>query len=142
MNSSIPRDWIFQTPASGWDLWLAELERGLEPSFELTRFKRDVRAGDRVWLWVSGPKGGLYGRTTVLSEPAERPALGGLDYVSGPGAIWVTLAPLELLGRPLLRGQLKEDPLIAAATIIRAPIGAIHRLSAEQGARFAELTGS
>lgn len=130
------RLWIFQMPPDAWRDWMRHLEAGLEPVFELTRFKREVRGGDGVLLWVSGKDAGVHGTSRVVGVPGRDPALSGLGYEAGGGAIWAHLDAVEILADPISRKSLKEDPTFSAASIIRSPMGMVHQLKPAQEQRI------
>jgi hypothetical protein len=65
-----PRWWLFQCNPDKYDLDRA-LQEMTRTSWRMTRYADDIAVGDRLFLWVSGPAGGLRAVATVDSPVAE-----------------------------------------------------------------------
>lgn len=62
------RSWIFQAVPDQFDL-IDALKHVRIFRWRVNQFKDEIRAGDDVFLWLSGRGGGIVGRGTVLTNP-------------------------------------------------------------------------
>jgi hypothetical protein len=98
------------------------------------RYVDELRPGDRVVLWVSGSRAGVYALGEVADDRGSPIARSGDVEANEPFAL-AGQVPLNVLvdlrARPLLRTLLKLDPRFARESIIRQPFAANpHRVSA------------
>ena len=100
------RVWLFQANPSIYDI-----DQALTESSELTwvvrQYTNEVRKGDRVYLWRSGPEAGVVATATVQTEPAELPGDADDPY----------LLKAEALSRPEARVVLHIESVLP--TVIR-----------------------
>ena len=64
--------WIFQCNPKRFDL-LADWATTAEAQWSANQHRNDMRIGDTVYFRISGPKAGLYGIGTILTECYESP---------------------------------------------------------------------
>lgn len=64
--------WIFQAKPGDWDLrgQLAEQPRA---QWKVSAFAAEMKVGDTVYLWESGPTAALLARCRLTSKPAVQP---------------------------------------------------------------------
>jgi MoxR-like ATPase len=140
------RGWLFQANPSYYNLDRALRElRAIE--WTVKGKANVVHAGDRAYLWRSGPQAGIVAVGTVGTEPAEsppdpaeltywlQPEKYGLDQVIPRVRVDID----QVLGAPLLRTTLREDSVLSGLMVIRAPQGTIYEVSPEQQDRIDEL---
>jgi predicted RNA-binding protein with PUA-like domain len=137
-----PRLWLFQMPPQSWNLWKKQLQAGEEGWFEVKRFKKEIKAGDKALLWVSGPKAGAYGRTSIITDPAPHSSISGIDYQSDAGALWVRLGRVVFMDRHLPRERLKRDPVLSSSSIITSPMGSVHQFKPNEVKQIRQLLGA
>jgi hypothetical protein len=66
------RYWIFQGNPEYYDV-IGALRDGALKTWSVNQYKKEIRTGDRVIIWVTGENRGCYGLATVMSEvqPSE-----------------------------------------------------------------------
>lgn len=85
-NQYVPTNWtwIFQAKPGEWDLrgQLAEQPRA---QWKVSAFAADMKIGDTVYLWESGPNAALLAKCRLTSKPAVQPLRPELQpYVRHP----------------------------------------------------------
>lgn len=113
----------------------------------VTRYAKQIVVGDGVLVWIAGQDAGLY----AIAEIAEPPQI--LDH-KPDSAYWLDSSrassdqPLakirfthKLLNQPLLRRDLKQDPVLKDLLVIRTPNSTNFRVTPEQWQRVHELKG-
>jgi len=85
-----------------------------------------VRADDRVLIWKSGEQSGIYAITEIIEPPkiiALPPDIGYWIDTSRVGVKPCAKIRFtsKLLEKPLLRENLKQDPMLKNLIIIRQP---------------------
>lgn len=123
------RTWIFQANPDRYRISdsLRSEEREM---WNLNQHTREVHAGDRVFIWISGESAGIYAVGTVTSEPVKMP-----DTPTGQG-YWRERQggkqprprvdvkyTRKRLDRPLLREFMLADPVLRDLEIIKSPRG-------------------
>jgi len=61
------RYWIFQGNPKIYDV-IGALRDGVVKTWSVNQHKKEIKAGDRVIIWVTGKNSGCYGLATVMSE--------------------------------------------------------------------------
>ncbi|HLK17285.1 MAG TPA: AAA family ATPase, partial [Fimbriimonadaceae bacterium] len=128
-----------------------ELDRALRelPEVEWTvrGHVASVHVGDRAYVWRAGAQAGVVAVGTVLTEPAEsspaeqdrpywrQPDRYGFDKVEPRIRVRID----RLVEPPLLRTLLREDPVLADLTVIRAPRGTVYEVPPRHEQRLQEL---
>ncbi len=133
--------WIFQANPQKWPGWADMLQR--TPPFDETwtasRRRADMHVGDAVLLWKSGDQAGVYGVAKIIREPFEPEDGDESDFDSE----WKVLLSVErLLDAPLLRDELRQDPVLQDMEIIRQPAATNFRLSTPEYERLKQLLGT
>jgi MoxR-like ATPase len=122
------RVWLFQANPSIYDV-----DHALTESSELTwvvrQYTNEVRTGDRVYLWRSGPEAGVVATATVQTEPAVLPGDAGDPY----------LLKTEALSKPEPRVVLHIESVLP--TVIRRSELVDHAVLKDLGViKFANAT--
>jgi hypothetical protein len=126
--------WVFQCNPKEWDLRRCLVEQpGL--FWKVSRFKKEIKIGDTVYMWESGPSAALLARCTVTSNPRLQPADPKYaEYMLDPkylADMWRARLRVEhVLAPPIARDDLLSYPLLEE----QLPIGGVP--SARQGTNF------
>jgi MoxR-like ATPase len=120
--------WLFQANPSIYDI-----DQALTESSELTwvvrQYTNEVRKGDRVYLWRSGPEAGVVATATVQTEPAVLPGKADDPY----------LLKAEALSKPEPRVVLQIESVLP--TVIRRSELVDHAVLKDLGViKFANAT--
>jgi hypothetical protein len=110
----------------------------------ITRYAREIAIDDGVLLWVAGKSAGIYAIAQVLQPThfVDRPP--DLAYWLMPiRAIGRFYAPIQftrkLLDQPLLKVDLRHDPVLCNLAVIRAPHNTNFRVTLQEWQRVQEL---
>jgi MoxR-like ATPase/predicted RNA-binding protein with PUA-like domain len=138
--------WIFQANPDKYDIDRALREL---PAIEWTvrQYTNRVHAGDRVYLWRSGSEAGVVGVGRIEDEPTDRlpdPAedsyyLKREEFTNAEPRVRIDIE--RVLKQPLLRSDLREDPVLGELMILRFANATVYDLTPEQDARLRELVG-
>jgi MoxR-like ATPase len=136
-------NWIFQANPKLFDVRRA-LSALKEHSWLVTSYEKQIKRGGTVYLWESGPQGGIIGRGTVIREPREmeekeeeKPFTLDPDKFSGKkirAMIAIDLVRDVPLSRDLLRSDqvLSDLPILKFANATNFPISKEHAARIEQ----------
>jgi len=138
------RSWIFQSNPDRWDL--GEAMSYLQGFTYLVRQHADeVAAGDKVYLWQSGPDAGILGTAIVEDQPTIRRMDEAVArFAKNPDGLIdpqlrVALKIVSKLIHPLLRRDLANVPALQDLSILRAPQGTNFSLTPLQAKTIDEL---
>lgn len=122
-----PRTWIFQANPTKYRI-LESLRTETKELWNLNQHIREIMPGDRVLIWISGEKAGIYALGTIATAPiltADSPT--GQAYWNDKAAgrqikarVWVRYDRV-LLDRPLLKDFIVCDPDLWNLMIVRQP---------------------
>jgi hypothetical protein len=123
---SEPDAYIFQSNPREWDLpgTLGSLPRF---QWRVTRYKRDIKPGDRVYMWEALPTRGILAIATITSRPRiETLDQEMIPFMRDPKkyseeATLVRLEVDEILRTPMSHEELLNDPLTAKQPPICPP---------------------
>ncbi|MEH1997099.1 EVE domain-containing protein [Nostoc sp.] len=110
----------------------------------VTRYAKDMVAGDGVLIWKSGDKAGIYAIAEIIEPP---------KIIVNPPDIgyWIDTARIgvkpcakirftsKLLEKPLLRENLKQDPVLKNISVIRQPNATNYKITQQEWQRVHEL---
>jgi hypothetical protein len=107
------RNWIFQVNPKRYDIF-GVLARGDDINrWSIRQHAPDIKPGDRVALWICGPRGaGVYGFGFVDGKPFDDAA--------------ETFCPIDLelfADSPIPAETLRQDPRFAKSRIVTQPFG-------------------
>ena len=143
--------WVFQANPKKWDVDAA-LQSLTVIRWLVNQHRNEIRRGDRVFLWRSGPEAGVVATCNVLADPApladdkESYRYRLEDAMFAGDRLRVPLAVDKvLLRRPILRKALLWNHELEGMAILRRPQGtnfplepaeasALERLAAEREA--------
>lgn len=140
--------WLFQGNPKSYRMLdaIRDLERIFWP---INRYKKDIAVEDGVLIWLSGKESGIYAFGEVIEPLKKLDELPEIDY-------WIDTSLLDskrnqdhvrirlttkLLQDPLLRKELKEDPILRDLSIIKIKHGSVFKVTLEQWKRVNELAG-
>lgn len=138
------RAWIFQANPR-----IYEIDRAIRtlPSIEWTvrQYRRQVHAGDRVYVWRSGESAGIVAVGSVLTSPSESAP----DAVEEPFYLnreafsevesRVRIGIEQVVDPPLLATALSSDSNLANLQILKFRNATVFRVTAEEDAYLQEL---
>lgn len=146
MSDEEIRAWIFQGNPKKYDVSRAVCEL-TEIPWTVNQHRDRIQAGDRVYIWESGPRAGIVAAGRVLRGPYQRPADSTGTYVRDEHAPWtqrvhsaVDIAIEEVLAANRVpRAVVKEHPETRGMTIITSPQGSNFPVTAAQRAALDAL---
>lgn len=124
-----PSTWIFQANPKLYDIH-DSLKLETRELWGCKQHKDKIRKDDRVLIWISGSKAGIYAVGTVLTDPSPQPDTpSGMSYWNNPleglddrPRVWVQYEKI-LLDQPLLKEFLRCDPELWDLRIMHKPMG-------------------
>lgn len=111
-----------------------------------TRYAKEMAAGDGVLIWKSGDQSGIYAIAEIIEPPkiiASPPDIGYWIDTSRVGVKPCARIRFtsKLLEKPLLRENLKQDPVLKNLIVIRQPNATNYRITQQEWQRVHELRG-
>lgn len=129
--------WLFQSNPVLYDLRGA-LRTLKEQVWSLSRYAKEVRAGDRVYLWEAGRDGGIAG-VAEIAEPARLQAepLEQHPFARAPEAfagdrIRTRLRVINVIDPVIPRQVIVSSPELTGLGVLRCSRGTNFRLSLDQ----------
>ncbi|CAD5984428.1 MULTISPECIES: EVE domain-containing protein [Planktothrix] len=110
----------------------------------VTRSAKEMSIGDKVMLWVSGQKAGIYAIAEIVELPKLLKEIPDKKY-------WIDQTRLgskpqamlkftqKWLQKPLLRDELKKDPILKDLLVIRAPSATNFKVTLQEWERVKSL---
>jgi 5-methylcytosine-specific restriction enzyme B len=136
--------WLFQANPARYDIMGALRELQVIP-WSLRQHERDVRLGDGILIWSSGPTGGIVARGIAVSEPAitgvvddEKPFV--LDPSLNAALPAVRVRIDEVFDPPIGRDLAKAHPVLSQMVVFQMPRGTNYPVTSEQWAAAVELS--
>ncbi|MHA0044054.1 EVE domain-containing protein [Deinococcus sp. PEB2-63] len=132
-----PATWIFQANPQQYDI-AASLAAERVELWNLRQHASKVKLGDRVLVWISGRKSGIYAVGEVISAPMDQPdSTVGRQYWKSAGGhqVWPRVEvrySQVLLDRPLYKKYLEFDAALTQLAILRQPRGTNFAVSANE----------
>lgn len=104
MNSSDERNiWFFQSNPERYKIIEALSDpKYQKTTWQTTRYKKDIKKGDFVLIWVAGKKAGIYATAWIIENPIER-----FPYPPGPKN-WINPED-EALKKAAFRAMIEID---------------------------------
>jgi AAA domain (dynein-related subfamily)/EVE domain len=123
------RTWIFQANPEVYDV-RAAIRKLREIAWTVSRHKEEIAPGDRVYLWESGPLGGIVGVARVVGPVSAGPMPEDdiTFWKKKPGKTdldkaWVELHILGIAEPALERARIASEPQLSHLGILRQPQG-------------------
>lgn len=145
------RCWIFQfNPAVYlWHDWIKENGESKYEQWLVSQHAREIHKGDRVAIWASGERAGIYALGEILEEPRIKPlSLEQQKY-------WIKKEDIKkfeekkstmvrylksIIDNPLLEEACRKDNLLKNMEILKHPQGTNFYLDKEHWKRIVNLT--
>lgn len=126
-----PNAWLFQSNPVLYDL-MGALRSLQEQVWSVSRYAREIRAGDRIYLWEAGKKGGIAGLAEIIEPPQVQP--------EPPEQLPFARDAMTFAGdrvRARLRILRVIEPVIARKAVIACPpLGALGVVRCSRGTNF------
>jgi 5-methylcytosine-specific restriction protein B len=146
---SLPPDeaniWMFQANPDIFDIDQAISEES-NLAWVVRQYRKEIHAGDRVYLWRSGPEAAVIATATVLTDPEEMPGEPDSPYLLKSGSLdeaepRVNLEIDDVLSSPIKRVDLLEDYTLKGLEVIAFANATNFKVSPEQDAALRSLIG-
>jgi predicted RNA-binding protein with PUA-like domain len=110
----------------------------------VTRYAKEMQPGDGVLIWMAGANAGVYAIAEMVEAPKPMPEPPDIGY-------WLDKSRLgekssatlrftdKLLDRPLLRSELKQDPVLKSLIVLRQPNSTNFKVTAAEWQQVYEL---
>jgi hypothetical protein len=129
--------WLFQSNPVLYDLRSALRSRS-EQVWSVSRYAKEIKTGDRVYLWEAGRKGGIAGVAEIteparmLPEPPEQLPFARVAEVFAGDRLRARLKVLRVIEPVIPRQSIVVSPQLHALGVLRCSRGTNFRLSLDQ----------
>jgi hypothetical protein len=137
ISSLGPRNWVFQ--ANPELFAVDDALRSLSNIHWLVqRYQDEISAGDRAYIWRSGPAAGILGEVEILEPPKLAPEPDDERRFNVQASkfageqLRVQCRVIRVLESPLARNVISETPGLSELMILRAPQGTNFPVSAKE----------
>lgn len=127
-------DWVFQSNPTMYDLVKELQKRSHDSNWAMNQHRARVTPGDRVFFWRSGPDAAVVAVGQVTSPVYDR------GDESKFGRYAVDVAYEGLLEPPLMRAEIKADPILAGVKVFTRAQGTNFMLTEPQAKALEALT--
>jgi len=113
----------------------------------VTRYAKEMQVGDGVLVWIAGPDAGIYAIAEIIELPQALETIPDAEYWTIPVSSKKDKPRAQLrflrklLGQPLRKHELKQDPILKDLLVIKAPNSTNFKVSPEQWERVYQLKG-
>jgi hypothetical protein len=123
--------WLFQANPRHWDLaeHLRTWKVGDVEDWTLSRHAADVRDGEDVALFASGPDGGILAFGRLDGEPYQRERPSWRDAGAPPTERSINVELVRALPNPIGRATLAAHAVLRDLAVLRAPQGTNYRMT-------------
>ncbi|MCT7953084.1 EVE domain-containing protein [Ancylothrix sp. C2] len=138
--------WLFQANPKYYRLGDAIRDSEQMP-WLVTRYVNEMTVGDGVLIWQAGEKAGIYATAEIIEQPKMVDKQPDIDY-------WLDKSRLgskpqatirftkKLLDAPLLRENLKQDPILKSLSVIRQPNATNYKVTPQEWQQIHEIINS
>ena len=127
--------WIFQGNPAWYDISRAVTEQDLLV-WGVKQCSRQIARGDRVYIWASGPEGGVIARGVTLDDPSPRLLFADqytLDSSRSQTGVGVEIRITDRCAdRPFSRSMMLADRRLSGNSILTFPNATNYKLTPEQ----------
>jgi MoxR-like ATPase len=128
--------WLFQANPAYYDIRAAVAELS-ELNWTTAQYQNQISAGSAVYLWESGPGGGVLARGEIITDPSPMPDEEGEKFIRDPSkfegdTVRVRLRIDDVLDTPIGRATLKAHPVLHELDVLGFPNGTNFRISADE----------
>lgn len=137
--------WLFQANPKFFDVrgLLAQVQPGDTEEWTVTQYAKDLRVGDPVVIWASGPDGGVLAVTEIAGPVVARPDAPvwkqGTPDDDGQGSLAVPLRFTRILSEAVRRTVIAQHPVLKEMQVMRTPNGTNFKVTQEEWAALQEL---
>jgi hypothetical protein len=115
-----------------------------EMNWSVKQYRFQIHAGDRAYIWKSGPDRGVIAVGRILTEPELLPEQEGADFILDPEKfagedLRVRLSLDRVLEPPLSASSLKQHPVLSGLRILRIANNTNYQLSEDEDAALQAL---
>ena len=137
------RSWIFQAVPRYFDLTEA-LKHIRIFRWRIKQCKKDIRAGDDVFLWLAGSEGGMVARGRVITDPQiMEDALEELPFVKeedqDEDRLFAAIEIDTVFDQPVQRTTLKAHSVLSSVSILKQTRGTNFPLTGDEADSLNEL---
>jgi predicted RNA-binding protein with PUA-like domain len=138
--------WLFQGNPKYYRILDAIAEQEEMP-WLVTRYGKEMSAGDGVLVWLAGPEAGIYAIAEISEAPQVLTTFPDQNYWLSPQDSKpekpraILRFQRKLLGQPLRRADLKQDQVLKTLLVLKAPNSTNFRVTPEQWQRVYALKG-
>jgi DNA polymerase III delta prime subunit len=134
---------IFQANPAYYDISAAVRELD-QMNWSVRQSTKQIHAGDRVYIWESGPSGGVIAEGRILTDPAVMPTQEGPQFILQPERfegedLRVQLSIDRVIDPPIYRSRLLEHTTLKDLGIIKFSNATNYRISEEADAALQAL---
>jgi len=106
----------------------------------VTRYAKEMQPGDGVLIWMSGKDAGVYAISELLEPPQLIPSPPDIGYWLDKSLMGKRpQAIIRFIERPLLRSELKQDPVLKSLVVLRQPNATNFKVTPAEWKRVYEL---
>jgi predicted RNA-binding protein with PUA-like domain len=142
VEHALPTCWIFQANPTRWDARTALSELS-ETDFEVNQHKDKIKAGHKVFFWISGKGGGVFAIGTVLNDPTQTEAPASQYDTQGwtgtKGKLRTQVRIDHCLDEPISRDEVKACEGLESLQILKMSQGSNFKVTTDQAEVLAEL---
>ena len=138
------RTWLMQGNPKKWDL-VGAVTRRKTIWWRTPQHRKEIQVGDRAYMWLTGPEGGVVavarvtGEASMVPQPPEDVAEFSVDGSSPPEAWRVRLDVEEALTSRVPREVVKAHPILSSLPHFRMAQGTCYPITPEQDQALQEL---
>jgi len=142
------KHWVFQFNPAIYG-WFDRIKENRETEQWLTsQYAESIRERDKVAIWASGEKAGVYAIGEIITDPIKRPLTPEQEkYWTNKEDICkfrekysVIIKYLKLIiDKPLLEDKFSKDPILSDMAVLKQPQGTNFPLTKKQWNRILEL---
>ncbi len=132
--------WLFQSNPKYYRLLDAIKDLEQMP-WLVTRYGKEMAIADQVIIWMSGTEAGIYALAQIIALPEILTTIPDAQYWFDASRLQgKTQATIKfthkLIEQPLLKQELKQDPVLKNLLVIRAPNSTNFKVTPEQWSRL------
>ena len=137
--------WLFQANPRFYDI--AAAVRALDSmNWTVGQYTKQIKSGHRVYIWQSGPAGGVVAVGTILSDPAQLPFQEGPEFIVdeakfGGEQLRVRMSIDTILDEPLTREVLKAHPVLKDLGVLSFANATNFNVTPQQDAALQAMIG-
>lgn len=137
------RAFIFQANPAYYDIASAVRELD-EMNWSVRQSPKQIHAGDRVYIWESGPAAGVIAEGTILTDPAVLPEQEGRQFIRDASkfegeALRVRLSIDRVIDPRLAKAAMLDHPVLSDLGVIKFSRATNYNLNDEEDSALQEM---